>query len=183
MASQRQSNPQATTTASPFTPHGDPDVTLSDPLPTMTRDNSSSPTFRRALLESNPLPPSALEPEANNRYPLLTTDCAPFPYIDPTLLTWPDSKEAQLSILRRLPGKILVVTPKNLSVGLHKALKKKPGPRPPIYHAPTAKLTAHAPQDVTMAGCADGATVVTATATFGGMGPPPHPSLKRKRDK
>ena len=182
MASQRQSNSQATIAASPFTPHGNPDVTFSLNLITTTKDASFNPTTKRALVENNPIPPSALEPEANNRYPLLTTDCAPFPYIDPKLVTWPDSKEAQLSILRRLPGKMPVVTPKTLSVGLHKALKKKPGPRPPIYHAPTAQMTAPPPQDSTVAGSAGTAAAAAPTAS-GNMAPPPHASLKRKRDK
>jgi hypothetical protein len=187
MASQHPSNSQATTTASPYTPHGDPDVTFSIPPLTMAKDDNSSgaTTTQRALLENNPLPPSALQPEANHRYPLLTTDCVPFPYIDPTLVTWPDSKEAQLGILRRLPGKMPVVTPKNLSVGLHKALKKKPGPRPPIYHAPTAQLTASLPQGFTVAGSAGSASAAAPTATSGNssgnMGPPQHASLKRKR--
>jgi hypothetical protein len=182
MASQHPSNSQATTTASPFTPHGNPDVTLSIPLPTMAKDDDTfSATTQQSLPENNPLPPSELQPEANHRYPLLTTDCAPFPYIDPTLVTWPDSKDAQLSILRRLPGKMPVITPKNLSVGLHKALKKKPGPRPPIYHAPTAQLTASLPQGFTVADSAGSASTAAPTAASGNVGPPQHASLKRKR--
>lgn len=186
MASQNPSSSLATTAASPFTPHGNPDVTLSIALSTMTKDDTFNPTTKLALSENNPLPPSALQPEANHRYPLLTTDCAPFPYIDPTLVTWPDSKEAQLSILRRLPGKMPVVTPKNLSVGLHKALKRKPGPRPPIYHAPTAQLTPSLPQGFAVAdsaGSASAAAAPTAPSvnTPGNVGPPQHASLKRKR--
>jgi hypothetical protein len=188
MASQTPSKSQATTTASPFTPHGDPDVTFSIPVLTMTKDDTFNPTTKRALSENHPLPPSALQPEANHRYPLLTTDCAPFPYIDPILVTWPDSKAAQVSILRKLPGKMPVVTPKNLSVGLHKALKKKPGPRPPIYHAPTAQLTPSLPQGFTVAdstGSASAAApiapIATSGNTSGNMGPPQFASLKRKR--
>jgi len=181
MASRQSPNTQPTTAASPFTPHGNPDATLMPFVPTMSGDRLS-PTTIPVPLETKPLPPSALQPESHSQYPLLTTDCAPFPYIDPTLVVWPDSKEAQLSILRRLPGKLPVVTPKNLSVGLHKALKKKPGPPPPIYHAPTAHITVPLPQFSMVEGGA-AATATVSTATPGNMGPPPLASRKRKRAK
>jgi hypothetical protein len=183
MTSQTSSDPQVTTTASPFTPLGNPDVTFSMPFIIAQDGDGFRPTTKRVPLENNPLPPSALQPEANNRYPLLTTDCAPFSFIDPTLIIWPDSKEAQLNILRRLPGKLPVVTPKNLSVGLHKALKKKPGPRPPIYHAPTAQTMAPPPHIITLSGSVGSAATAatTSAAGLGNMDPPRHGSLKRKR--
>lgn len=182
MASRQSPNTQPTTTASPFEPHGNPDLTLNGPHAIMPKDDRSSPATIKIPLENKPLPPSALQPESHSQYPFLTTDCAPFPYIDPILVVWPDSKEAQLNILRRLPGKLPVVTPKNLSVGLHKALKKKPGPRPPIYHAPTAHITLPPAQIFTVAGGAAAAATV-ATTTSGNMSPPPLPSKKRKRAK
>jgi hypothetical protein len=186
MASRQSPNTQPTTAASPFTPHGNPDVTLSGLHSITPKEYSLSPTTIPVPPETSPLPPSALQPESHSQYPLLTTDCAPFPYVDPTLTIWPDSKAAQLSILRRLPGKLPVVTPKNLSVGIHMALKKKPGPRPPIYHAPMAHITAPPTQMFTVVGGIGGAsidgTATASTATSGNMGPPPHAPKKRKRD-
>jgi hypothetical protein len=184
MASRQSPNTQPTTAASPFTLHGNPDLTLNGPHAIMPKDDRLSPATIPVPLDTKPLPPSALQPESHSQYPLLTTDCAPFPCVDPSLVVWPDSKEAQLNILRRLPGKLPVVTPRNLSVGLHKALKKKPGPRPPIYHAPTAHITLPPAQIFTVAGGAAAADAATAsTATSGNMGPPPLPSKKRKRAK
>jgi hypothetical protein len=183
MASRQSPNTHPTTAASPFTPYGNPDATLVPFVPTMSGDRLNPATIP-VPPETKPLPPSALQPESHSQYPLLTTDCAPFPYIDPTLLVWPDSKEAQLNILRRLPGKLPVVTPKNLSVGLHKALKKKPGPRPPIYHAPPAHITVPPPQFSTVEGGAAAAAAATvSTAAPGNMGPPSLASRKRKRAK
>jgi len=181
MAPQKSSESQTAATASAFKPYGNPDVTFSTPYLTLKHGESFTPAAKRIMVDSTPLKPSALQPESNNRYPLLTTDCAPFPYIDPTLVTWPELKEAQLSILRRLPGKMPVVTPRHLRVGLHKALKRQPGPHPPIYHAPTARIIAPPSQIATVAGNAASSTAVS-NATSGNMGPPPHPSLKRRRD-
>jgi len=188
MASQEQPSTQATIDKSPFTPYGDPDVTFSIPLATLTNHDNISPSAKRVLKEhrllppvkeNRPLPSAALLPEANNRYPLLTTDGPPFPYINPILLTSSALEATHLGTSRRLPEKLPVVTPNNLSVGLHKAPKKKPRPRPPIYHAPTVQINAPPPQATAMVGSASG-TVASVTAKFGNMGPPPHTSLKRK---
>jgi hypothetical protein len=178
MDSQEQSSTEDTIAKSPFTPCGDPNVMFSVPLATMINDNSISPAAKRVFEENRPLPSAALLPEANNRYPLLTTDGPPFPYIDPTLLTSPTRELAQLGMSCRVLQKLPVVTARNLSVGLHKALKKKPGPRPPIYHAPTVQIIAPPMQTAAPAGSAS-AGVASITARFGNMGPPPQ-SLKRK---
>jgi hypothetical protein len=180
MASQQQSNTQAATVQSPYTLRGSPDVTFTLPIVTTKSFDIISPTAKELLAETPPLASSALQSEANNRYPLSTTDCPPFSYIDPALIMSPAWNATQLEISRWVPEKLPVVALENLSVGLHKILKKKPGARPPIYHALTGTTVATSPQASTVAGSGDVATAAPLT-TSSDMGPPPRAALKRKR--